>query len=366
MLSVNVTGNFDNWALSPKGILVKTEDSQNYETIVHVHQKQKLVFKFFINGSDWTTDESYKIEFDANGNKNNYVNAEELQLEDESSSNSKEMASPSITEDEPMSAKLFEEEKSSKEELDIGYEEYFSKEEDLVSNSKDEEESSISDSKDEESSSDSKDEESLSDSKDEEVLSDSFLGAHTEEEISSIPETPSTPNFPDVFSTVSESFLSQYPIKFSVGEESSTDSRSSGLTSEAIEYHIFHQASFDHADLENVLVAESSFTEVSYVTSSSQYAFHDLSDLSGPEEHSDQGEFPDPNNGNSAITFQEDSPGPINFDCLADEPVLSSCSDYRSDEDEIDGIDDSIPGDVHGGNFDQTGVFAKIRELFNF
>lgn len=348
MLSVNVTGNFDNWALSPKGILVKTDDSQNYETIVHVHQKQKLVFKFFINGSDWTTDESYKIEFDENGNKNNYVNAEELQLEDESSSDSKEMASPSNTEDEPISAKLFEEEKSSKEELDIGNEGYFSKEEDLVSNSKAEEESSISD------------------SKDEEVLSDSFLGAHTEEEISSIPETPSTPNFPDVFSTVSESFLSQYPIKFSVGEKSSTDSCSSGLTSEAIEYHIFRQASFDHADLENVLVAESSFTEVSYVTSSSQYAFHDLSDLSGPEEHSDQGEFPDPNNGNSAITFQEDSPGPINFDCLEGEPVLSSCSDYRSDEDEIDGIDDSIPGDVHGGNFDQTGVFAKIRELFNF
>ncbi|GEQ66586.1 hypothetical protein JCM33374_g249 [Metschnikowia sp. JCM 33374] len=58
--------------------LNKSSDLAQYETIVHVNEKQKLVFKFVINGCTWMIDESYKVEFDENGNQNNYVDAEEL------------------------------------------------------------------------------------------------------------------------------------------------------------------------------------------------------------------------------------------------------------------------------------------------
>lgn len=72
-----VTGNFDAWGQT-QGILAKDADSDAFEAILRVPERQKLVFKFVINGSDWVTDESYKIEHDEHGNPNNYVDADEL------------------------------------------------------------------------------------------------------------------------------------------------------------------------------------------------------------------------------------------------------------------------------------------------
>lgn len=59
-------------------MLAKDADSDAFEAILRLPERQKLVFKFVINGSDWVTDDSYKIEHDEHGNPNNYVDAYEL------------------------------------------------------------------------------------------------------------------------------------------------------------------------------------------------------------------------------------------------------------------------------------------------
>lgn len=45
---------------------------------IKVAKKQKLVFKFIVNGSEWLTCESYKSELDDNGIENNYIDADEF------------------------------------------------------------------------------------------------------------------------------------------------------------------------------------------------------------------------------------------------------------------------------------------------
>lgn len=75
--SVIVTGNFDDWSQS-QGVLTKDVDTSNFEAVLRLHERQKLVFKFVLNGSDWVTDDAYKVEYDEHGNPNNYVDASEL------------------------------------------------------------------------------------------------------------------------------------------------------------------------------------------------------------------------------------------------------------------------------------------------
>lgn len=58
--------------------MTKDADSDAFESILRLPERQKLVFKFVINGSDWVTDGAYKIEHDEHGNPNNYVDADEL------------------------------------------------------------------------------------------------------------------------------------------------------------------------------------------------------------------------------------------------------------------------------------------------
>lgn len=71
-----VTGNFDNWSQSD-GVLTKDADSEPFEVLLKVPTRERLVFKFVVNG-EWTTDSNYKLEHDEHGNPNNYVDADEL------------------------------------------------------------------------------------------------------------------------------------------------------------------------------------------------------------------------------------------------------------------------------------------------
>lgn len=71
-----VTGNFDNW-LQADGVLAQDAELEPFELVLKVPERQKLIFKFIING-DWVTAGAYKIEHDEHGNSNNYVDADEL------------------------------------------------------------------------------------------------------------------------------------------------------------------------------------------------------------------------------------------------------------------------------------------------
>jgi len=75
--SVVVTGNFDDWSQS-QGVLTKDAEFDAFEVLLRVPERQKLVFKFVVNDSEWTTHDSYKLEHDEHGNSNNYVDADEL------------------------------------------------------------------------------------------------------------------------------------------------------------------------------------------------------------------------------------------------------------------------------------------------
>lgn len=75
MKTVQVTGNFDNWA---KGNAPLAKESGTFRDQIRVDKKQKLVFKFVVNGTEWVTSESYKKELDDNGIENNYIDADEL------------------------------------------------------------------------------------------------------------------------------------------------------------------------------------------------------------------------------------------------------------------------------------------------
>lgn len=72
-----VTGNFDDWSQS-QGVLAKDVDTGHYEAVLRLRERQKLIFKFVVNDSNWVTDDNYKVEYDEHGNPNNYVDASEL------------------------------------------------------------------------------------------------------------------------------------------------------------------------------------------------------------------------------------------------------------------------------------------------
>ena len=75
MKTVQVTGNFDNWA---KASAPLAREAGTFKDQVRVDKKQKIVFKFVVNGTDWVTSEGYKKEFDENAIENNYIDADEL------------------------------------------------------------------------------------------------------------------------------------------------------------------------------------------------------------------------------------------------------------------------------------------------
>lgn len=75
MKEVQVTGNFDNWA---KANAPLAKESGTFSDQIRVDKRQRLVFKFVVNGTDWVTSEGYKREFDENGIENNYIDADEL------------------------------------------------------------------------------------------------------------------------------------------------------------------------------------------------------------------------------------------------------------------------------------------------
>lgn len=78
--SVQITGNFDNWTNSQEAL---EKNGDIFTGLIRTDQKDKLVFKFIINGNDWITSDQYKVEYDESGIPNNYVDAEELQVLEE-------------------------------------------------------------------------------------------------------------------------------------------------------------------------------------------------------------------------------------------------------------------------------------------
>lgn len=75
MKTVQVTGNFDNWAKTNAPL---AREAGTFRDPVRVNKRQKIVFKFVVNGTDWVTSERYKKELDENGIENNYIDADDL------------------------------------------------------------------------------------------------------------------------------------------------------------------------------------------------------------------------------------------------------------------------------------------------
>lgn len=98
--SIQITGNFDNWSRS----IPAKESVKHYVQRVQVDTPQKLVFKFIVNGEEWTTNSVYKLEADESGIHNNVIEGDELikvpedvpEVEDEESVEEKEVTSPEV------------------------------------------------------------------------------------------------------------------------------------------------------------------------------------------------------------------------------------------------------------------------------
>ncbi|ABN65678.2 hypothetical protein PICST_67240 [Scheffersomyces stipitis CBS 6054] len=73
--SLQITGSFDNWSRS---LPAKSAFEDGYQQVVKVDSRQKLVFKFIVNGNDWVTSDFYKTEHDDSGIANNVIEAAEL------------------------------------------------------------------------------------------------------------------------------------------------------------------------------------------------------------------------------------------------------------------------------------------------
>lgn len=71
-----MTGNFDNWTVK-NDPLTATEEANGYSKQIKFEKREKIVFKFVVDG-DWRVSSNYKIEKDAAGIENNYIDADEL------------------------------------------------------------------------------------------------------------------------------------------------------------------------------------------------------------------------------------------------------------------------------------------------
>lgn len=71
-----ITGNFDNWSQS--FALNKDPITGEFETELKLPKKEKIIFKFVLNGTEWVTDPHLQYEHDEHGNANNVVYAENL------------------------------------------------------------------------------------------------------------------------------------------------------------------------------------------------------------------------------------------------------------------------------------------------
>lgn len=58
--------------------MTRDHPSEPFSALIKVPEKSKLVFKFVIDGHNWTTSDTFKVETDEHGNPNNYVDATEL------------------------------------------------------------------------------------------------------------------------------------------------------------------------------------------------------------------------------------------------------------------------------------------------
>lgn len=72
-----MTGNFDDWSKSLPPLAI-AEDGVHLSTEIRVPERQKLVFKFVVDDSDWVLSSNYPQENDENGIANNYIAAADL------------------------------------------------------------------------------------------------------------------------------------------------------------------------------------------------------------------------------------------------------------------------------------------------
>ena len=74
---VFITGNFDNWKCSLK--LAKNNDTGLFETIIRVDPREKLIFKFIVDGV-WRCSMDFPTEFDDMQNVNNVIYPDDVQV----------------------------------------------------------------------------------------------------------------------------------------------------------------------------------------------------------------------------------------------------------------------------------------------
>ncbi|OBA23875.1 hypothetical protein METBIDRAFT_114565 [Metschnikowia bicuspidata var. bicuspidata NRRL YB-4993] len=316
-------------------MLKKSEDSELFEGFVRVNDKQKLVFKFVVDGSLWTTAEKYKVEFDEHGNKNNYIEAEELILDSTCNPGAKDSSSVEIN--------AYEKRRSM---------------EGLVAKA------ALDFNKTPVENDESKVDEDYGDQ-----LGDDEAGDSSEDEKPYMSTTSAVPSTSEVYSTAPAAFVSLVSSTNCNVSRSPAINRdeTSGCDSGIHEHHVIKQFSLDNGcDLENILLTESLFTEVSYVTSNSQSMGNHLSNLMNPEGQMKEGfmsvntifEPATDHPGGAGSPFSEQSEDDHNS-------CVSGNSDYRSDE-EVDSIGISIEVEDPGSGVPLPGVFAKIRGLFHF
>ncbi|CAH2352720.1 hypothetical protein CLIB1423_07S06040 [[Candida] railenensis] len=90
--SVHITGTFDNWSKTNNPL---KRDGDFFVGTINVPSREKLVFKFVINEESWVMSPDYKIETDASGNENNYVDETELEEVSTPTPTTKAAAAPS-------------------------------------------------------------------------------------------------------------------------------------------------------------------------------------------------------------------------------------------------------------------------------
>ncbi|KAM9923222.1 hypothetical protein OXX59_005311 [Metschnikowia pulcherrima] len=327
LTSVAVTGNFDDWALSEKGVLSRSSDADQYETTIYLEEKHKIVFKFVVNGCIWTTNDTYKVEFDEHGNKNNYVDADVLNEVIVEVAQAEEIPDIQISTSpsERFSQELREENDSAQ-----------SKETDsnaLHSDDANEAETSSDDAISNESS-----ETEVSHSSD---TDHGIRPPHFE-----APTSASSSNVTDSKTYGAQDSEGEKPDHGEI-KDVSNNSKSSISTSN---------------DTENASLAESSYTEVSFITSRTHNVI--VPDTSSDDERSELVSGLSGTPEDSASTEIRGSGGSSNYEESANQVSSSSTnSDYISEEENAESVTES-PTAIDQRNDGHFGLFSRIKRLF--
>ncbi|KAK6197482.1 uncharacterized protein RJT21DRAFT_116411 [Scheffersomyces amazonensis] len=79
--SIQITGNFDNWSrsLPTQSIEQIKQNNYTYTQKIKLPTKEKLIFKFVVNDSNWITNQNlFRTEHDSSGVENNVIDSDKL------------------------------------------------------------------------------------------------------------------------------------------------------------------------------------------------------------------------------------------------------------------------------------------------